>query len=450
MASVFWDRGIDFPYPGLACGNPVLTMRRMEASPSYLRRNYVLSALEGGFFMGGMAFLSMESVMPAMIHDLGGPGWSVSLVPVLFMLGFCWPQVLGAVVVERFRRMKPLVVGMGAIQRLPYLLTGLFFLTAGDNHPEAVVVLAVITPFIMSTLGGLQGSAYFEMVTRIVPVRRTASMWAIRNVMMGISGILAGIVIKSLLESYPGIKGYGILHLITFFMMLVSLILMTGIRETNIPEEEKPDPASFRTGFAAFWREWKGNPSLVRFIITRMLFMMVFAAVPFASVRAVVITGSGAGILGLLVLTQMIGFITGNVFTGLLGDRLGVRLPMLLGRALLLLGLVTLPFAAQPWHFMLVYGFLGIGIGSAQVGDLTMVIDFAPGVRRKFFYAVMSLLAVPGLLAAFMTSAALQYLEMGFYLACLVSITGILASLFFLFRLDDPRRSAIGSPSVTQ
>lgn len=393
--------------------------------------------------MSGMAFLSMESVMPAMIHELGGPSWAISLVPILFILGFCWPQVLGAVVVERLRRMKPLIVGMGFVQRLPYLFTGVYFVTVGEAHPEAVVALAVLTPFVMSTLGGLQGSAYFELVTRIVPVRRTASMWAIRNVMMGVAGILAGVIIQTLLDRYPGVMGYGILHLITFAMMLVSISLITTIRETNLPEEGKPEPASLRSGLRAFNEEWRRNPSLVRFVWTRMLFMLVFVAIPFASVEAVERTGRGPAIVGMLVLAQMAGFIVGNIFAGLLGDRHGVRLPMLLGRALLLVGLGLLPFSDQVWQFMVVYGCIGIGISSAQVGDLTMVIDFAPQERRKFFFAVMSLWVVPGLLSASFISALLQYTRHGFPLACLVSIAGVGWSLLHLYRLDDPRRRAM-------
>ncbi|MEX0331255.1 MAG: MFS transporter [Puniceicoccaceae bacterium] len=405
----------------------------------YLRKNYVLSSLEGGFFMGGMSFLSMESVMPAMVHDLGGPGWAISISPVLFILGFCWPQIFSALWAERMRLMLPMVKIVGLIQRLPYLLTGLFLILAGENHQELSVTLAILTPFIMSSLGGLQGAAYFEIITRIVPVRRTASMWAIRNIIMAVMGILAGFIIKGILEVYPGVHGYGILHLIVFGLMMLSLGLIFLLKETNAPEEQKPDPVTLRTGFAAFTKQWRDNPSLGYFIVTRFLFMLIFVVVPFLSVRAIERTGLATSFVGLLVICQMLGFIGGNVLSGYMGDKRGVRLPMIAGRVILLAAIVLVLAADSQWTFMTVFFCLGFGLSTGQVGDMTMVIDFAPSYRRKFFYGVTGTLVIPGILAASIISAILQYVPNGFYYACLASGLGIAVSLRILLKVRDPR-----------
>jgi MFS family permease len=409
--------------------------------PQFKGRNYVLSALEGGLFMGGMSFLSMEAVMPAMIRDLGGAPWAISLAPVLFIIGFGWPQVFSALWVERMRRMKPMLLSLGIIQRSVYLLVGLLLLLAGRDHPRLAVTAAFLAPFAMSTLGGIQGSAYFEFITRIVPVRRMASMWAIRNILMAVSGILAGFIIKWLLEACPGAPGYGILHLIAFTMMMGSLGVLSLIRETHVPEDTRQDPVSFRSGFSAFGKQWRENPSLGLFIVTRMLFMLVFVAIPFLSLRAIDRTGAQTSLVGLLVATQMVGFIAGNAMSGYLGDRYGVRIPMLLGRIILITALGGVLIATSQWQFMAVFFCIGFGISTAHVGDLTMVIDFAPPPRqrRKFFFAVMGVLIVPGVLSAALISAALQYLDHGFHVACLVSSVALVLSLVLLYRLKDPR-----------
>ena len=371
--------------------------------------------------MGGMSFLSMESVMPAMVHDLGGPGWAVSISPVLFIIGFCWPQIISALLAERMRLMLPMVKIMGILQRLPYLFTGIFLIVAGKDYPQIAISLAILTPFIMSSLGGLQGAAYFELITRMVPIRRTASMWANRNIIMAIIGILAGFIIKGILEIYPGTSGYGILHLITFAMMLVSIGLIFLLRETNAPVEQKADPVTIRVGFDAFKEQWRTRPSLVRFIITRFLFMMIFIVVPFLSIRAIERTGLTTSFVGLLVICQMLGFIAGNILAGYLGDKRGVRWPMIIGRVVLLMAIALVLAASSQWAFMLVFFCLGFGLSTGQVGDMTMVIDFAPTYRRKFFYGVMGTLVIPGILSAAIISAVLQYLPHGFYLACLAS-----------------------------
>ncbi len=389
--------------------------------------------------MGSMQFLSMESVMPSMLHEMGGPGWAVSLSSALFILGFTWPQILSAIWVERMRRMKPLIMTLGVIQRLPYLATGLFLIFYGEAYPNLALYVAFATPFLMSSLGGFQGAAYFELISRMIPIRRNASMWAIRNLMMAGSGIAAGFIIKELLDSYPGSTGYGILHIITFSMMLISIGLLSQVTETNIPEVAKQDPVCFRSGFQVFFRQWRENPSLGRFVITRMLFMMIFVLIPFLSVQAIDKTGQPASLVGIMVTAQMIGYIAGNLISGYLGDRFGTKKPLLLGRLLMITGILMAPFSTQVWQFLYIFLCLGIGLSTAQVGELTMVFDFAPAHRRKFFFAVMALLIVPGVLSASVISALLQYVPNGFLIACAISGAGCAGSLFFLLRLQDPR-----------
>ena len=389
--------------------------------------------------MGGMQFLSMESVMPAMMHDLGGPGWAVALGPGLFIVGFTWPQIISAIWVERMRTMKPMIMIMGVIQRMPYLLAGLFLLLYGNTYPRTAMYIALATPFLMSTLGGFQGAAYFELISRMIPIKRTASMWAIRNLLMAGFGILAGFVIKETLDSHQGTAGYGILHLIVFTMMMISMALLSKVKETNIPEFRKQDPVCLRSGFKVFRIQWQSNPSLRRFIITRILFLMVFVLIPFLSIRAIDQTGQSAGLVGRLVTAQMIGYIAGNVVSGYLGDKLGVRWPMLLGRILMIAGIFASPLSIHVWQFMAIFFCLGFGLSTGQVGDLTMVFDFAPEHRRKFFFAVMGFLVVPGVLSASLISAVLQYIPDGFLIACLISGLAVVVSLFYLLAMKDPR-----------
>lgn len=410
--------------------------------PSF-RRNYFLTSVEGSFFMGGIAFLSMEAVMPAMVKELGGPNWAIAIAPVLMIIGFGWPQVISALWVERMLAMKPFIVRLGFIQRLPYLATAVLLLLWGADYPNLAVASVIIAPLLTASVGGIIGAAYFELVTRMIPVNRVASMWAIRNSLFAIFGIAAGIIIKWILDIYPGVVGYGILHFMAFGMLVVSFVILIYLKEDNLPETKPTDPISFRIGFEAFINQWRTNPSLGMFVITRILYLFIFVAVPFLSIRAIEITGSASSLLGMLVVPQMVGSISGNFMMGYLGDRGGVRLPMLLGRYISIAAIVGALFSQAPWHFMVVFFLLGMGIGTGHIGDITLIIDFAPPKRRKFFYGVMGLLVLPGPLIAVVISTVLRDLDDGFYLACCISIIAILLSLIYLKRLKDPRTEPV-------
>jgi hypothetical protein len=357
------------------------------------------------------------------------------------IVGFGWPQVFSALWVERLRAMKPFIIKFALVQRIPYFLTGAFLLIFGKDHPVIVIGAVLLAPFLTSSIGGILGAAYFELVSRMIPVHRVASMWAIRNSLFAIFGIMAGFLIKWCLDRFPGVEGYGILHLMAWGMLMMSFLVFYTLKEDNLPESAPTDPLSLETGFAAFRNQWRENPSLGRFVITRILFLFIFTAVPFLSIRAIEVTGSASSLLGMLVIPQMVGGIAGNLLVGYLGDRGGVRLPMLLGRITSIASLLAVLVAIDTWHFMAVFFLLGIGINTAHVGDITMVIDFAPPKRRKFFFAVMGVLMLPGPLAAAAISAGFRYLEYGFHAACITSIAAIVISLFILHRVKDPRHA---------
>jgi hypothetical protein len=347
--------------------------------------------------------------------------------------------------VERIYRMKPMVISIGFAQRSPYLVAGLFLIFFGKEHPGISLILVFLAPLLSSTLGGIQGSAYFELLTRMIPVNRTASMWAIRNILWALFGISAGFIIKLVLDRYPGTMGYGILHLCTLSMMMVSILLFSFVKEDNIPDHRNLPKLTFREGFASVSRLCQKNPSIIRFVLTRMFSTSIFVVVPFLAIRAIDRTGEPSSLVGLLVLIQMVGFISGNVLAGYLGDRMGTRIPMLLARIALLIIVLFGPFAVEVWHFMAIFFLLGFGLSTAQVGDLTMVFDFAPKIRRKFFYAVMATLLLPGVLTSSLLSALLLNMEGGFSIACIIAVVGLAFSLQQLYKLRDPRRTGIAS-----
>ena len=55
------------------------------------KRNFAIHSLEGGLYMGGIAFLSAESVLPTMVNSRGGSEWLVALMPSLMAMGFFTP-----------------------------------------------------------------------------------------------------------------------------------------------------------------------------------------------------------------------------------------------------------------------------------------------------------------------------------------------------------------------
>jgi len=196
-----------------------------------IRWNYIAHAIEGGLYIGGLSFVAANSVLPRIVEILGGPAWVISLTPILTMLGFNLLPVFNAHRIEMLERVKPVLLLTGIFQRIPYLFAGLAIYFLGVKHPHAALWFVVLVPLLSGLFGGLISTAWQELVAKTVPNRRRASVFALRNIISSMIGITAGGIIAAVLNWMPGIRGYGLLHLITFVFLALSYVVFVHIRE---------------------------------------------------------------------------------------------------------------------------------------------------------------------------------------------------------------------------
>jgi MFS family permease len=162
--------------------------------PPHLQRNFLAHCLEGGFYMAGLVFVMLETVLPSFVQSLGGAPWLISIMPALLPATFNMLGLFIAPLVERMHQFKTFVCTFGALQRLPYLVAGLLMLLVpmSDNTLLWVVMLA---PLLSGLVGGIGVQAWMEMVTRMIPPNRRASGWAIRYQISNAIGLVAGVVV---------------------------------------------------------------------------------------------------------------------------------------------------------------------------------------------------------------------------------------------------------------
>jgi MFS family permease len=404
-------------------------------------RNYLAHSIEGGFFMGGLAFVAAATVMPAMISLLGGPDWLVSLMPVMMMLGFSWPPLLFAHRVEQLYWMKPFLMITSVLQRLPYLLAGIFLFWFADSHPQFALICAASAPFISGSIGGISVCAWQELTVRVIPVNRRASGMAIRKIIASMTGLLAGGIIKTVLDEHPGAEGLGILHFYAFACLAISFFIFATIRETKPlpPHPDKPT-RSFAENMRSLPGLIRNNPCYRRFILVKLLGLSIFIPAPFLAIHALETTGSEPGLLGTLVVAQMIGTMTGNTLAGWIGDRKGARSLLITSRLLLILLCVGTLFVTQSFGFIAVFFLFGLGLGFGEVGENTLALEIVPEGRRPTCLALLYAVAFVGMLSTAAVSTLLKkttgIIQPSLILAAVCLTTGLLTVL----RIKEPRR----------
>src|SRR5262245_46502716 len=97
-------------------------MKSPHPEQRLVRWNFVANVCDGGLFAMAMSFVSLQTVLPVFVKKIGGSSVAVGLIPVLWTVGFNFPQIFVANFGQHFVHKKPLVLATAMLQRIPWLL----------------------------------------------------------------------------------------------------------------------------------------------------------------------------------------------------------------------------------------------------------------------------------------------------------------------------------------
>lgn len=407
--------------------------------PQVVRRNFICHCLEGGLYMGGVAFLQPETVMPKMVEQLGGRSAIIAIMPAILPAAFAMAGLFVSPLVERLTNFKLWVMSFGLLQRLPYLITGLVLWFWQDAGPW-LLPLVVLTPVVSGLIGGVGAVAWMEMVTRMVPERVRAAGWAARYITQACIGMVAGAVIHQVLTHAPGQRGYAMLHLITFGFLLLSWLSQSFMRE--LPESHPYHPPH-SGNYWSYLRSLPGllgeQPQLLKLIAARFTGMGYLMVVSFLTLHALHTTGRPAADVGIFVSIQYISTILGSMLAAWMGYHKGGKMLLILSRIICITLCVWASLTHSFGGFSAAFFILGFGQFLDKVGDLTLAAELCPPERRSTLQAVLGFCNVWALMLATSLGGVIYSLSGSFYLvACLAAVMSAI-SILILRGIPEPR-----------
>ena len=421
--------------------SPVVLPYGTEDRSSDLRHNYRAHAIEGGLFIGGLAFVNATTLLPTIVNELHGPTFLVSLMPVIMGVGFLLPPIFTAHWIQRLPRYMPLLMVTGLVQRLPYLLAGLAILFAANSLPLLALAAVVLAPFVSGLMGGISVTAWQQLFANTVPENRRSSLFAWRYLLASLLGIAAGYVAKLTLDAYPNTTGYAILHFATFASVMASYGIFALIREPRV----EVHPAARDVGLI---ENLRAMPALVRYDRTFALFLLarffrngINILTPFLAIHARSVLGQREEYLGQLLAAQMVGAILGNAFSGYVGDRVGGKITMLVGSTVLVVLSAWAALASANAEFQVIFFLYGFGFFASEVGNMSLSLEICRMENRSSYLAIGSLINLPAMLLASWVSAALWEPGHRFVLLAGLTVACLVLSVAFLLPIRDPWHS---------
>lgn len=371
----------------------------------YGRRNYLLYLIEGGAFIGAVGFINPHTLLPSLILDQNGPEWLAALAPSLMVMGMFTVPILSYRIVEKLNRYKPFAVLLGFGQRFVYLIAAITLLYQKDNPLVTVVVIAM-TPLLSGAIGGLALTAWQQCYMGAIPPKRRASNFAIRFLIGGLMGVLAGKVIEWTLEKNPGHVGYGHLHLYAAVFLFISLFAFVFIKErpdydVASSTEKLPSKTTSNKGKLA---DLFATKERRRFWPALFLMHCMYLLVPFYAVGIRLKFEESASFLGVLAFWQMLGSSLGNLSAGIIGDKFGGRLTFMIGALFFALFVLPAGFVTNPVQAKILYMGYGFFMMVCIIGKDTRIMELAPADNRSFYLSIAALVSMLGMLSSSMVS----------------------------------------------
>ena len=378
--------------------------------------------------------------MPPVVQSLGGPVWLVSLIPALMLIGFRLPPIFIAHHIESMRQFKPLLLGIGILQRAPYGVAAGVLLWA-DRAPMAAIAAVALSPFLSGLFGGLGLTAWQQLVLKTVPEGKRPSLFGIRfGIACGI-GIVAGKTIAFVLSRYPGMTGYAILHLCAFLVLMLSYAVFSATRE---PHDSNPPPE--RT--LGFREQMLGLPTLLgsdrqflRLLVARFFLCGTFVLSPFLAIYCQGVLNEAPSFLGKLVVFQMLGAIIGSGIAGWLGNRFSSKVAVLFGIVLFIGMTAWSTVACTPLEWEGIFFLFGFAFFASEVGNNSLGLEMGPVAKRATYLAIGALVYLPGMLCASAVSTLIWRGHHRFDLLAIATILWLVISGVILIPLREPRHA---------
>ncbi|MHB1296164.1 MAG: MFS transporter [Anaerolineae bacterium] len=412
------------------------------------RLNILAFAGEPGFFISGMSFVSLTTVIPAFVMALTGSDLAVGVATGLTTGVFLLPQLYVAGIVTRLRRKKPLTVGAVWIGRPLFLVLALAIWLLGTEHPVATYAVLLLGLVLIQTAEAVQAVPWLDLLAACIPPTQRGRVLGAAQIMGGLGGIGAGLAIGYVLgENSPFAfpDNYAVLFVAAGLTMILSACAMLLIQEPE-PRPSTEKPPALRQVLGMLPRILVRDRAFLRLAVVRMLADMVSMASAYYVLFGTQRAGLGLAAAGYFAAAQVVGSLIAGLLMAYLQDRSGplVHLRTIVSLSLVppLLALASAPLqswlgASNLYVYLAVFFFLGLYSGSSVWPFFNWTLEHAPEADRPLYVGISNTLGAIAMLAP----------PLGGWIASRASYPPVfalaivcgLAALIVAAKLPDPR-----------
>ncbi len=432
----------------------------LAVPPSESRRSFILNAINGSLFNFAetlmdpnlvlvwlVSALTSSNLLIAAIGTIGAGSW---FLPQLFLSG--WVQSKPrTIVIYRWAASIRIATWLVLVASLWWI-----------EDRGLLLIAFFIFYTVMKLMAGTAGLPFMEVTAKTIPPWWRGRLFATRQLLGGMLGLVAGWLVKWLLgqDGLPFPRNYAAIILIAAVAGSLALLIFSLIHEPPTPN---PRPAApVREQIRRGWAALKEDLDFRYFTLGRMSLFFGMIAIPFFTIVARKVLQAPPEAAGDYILIATLTALIFNYPFGILVDRRGKRWGMLVAAvgwgltslfALLLVitatrgWLTTLPFPAYRLAYPLFF-LRGFFTPFDRLAGYNLLLELAPERDRILYLGFANTLFGLVLLLSTVGGKLVDRFGLGGIFVLSLAMNGMAAYFFYRVRKGGPVQAPTGTAQV--
>jgi len=363
------------------------------------KRNFFANVMDAGFWFFGDSFAAAYTIMPVFMSTLTDSPILIGLIPALEGAGWFLPQLFLAKHLEGRNRRLPLVLKLGALDRLPFLLLAIGALFILKLDKNVAIALFLVIYVIKTFSAGLGALPWQELIATVIPVSHRGRYWGLSMILgklMGVAGaVITGLLLTNL--AYP--KNYAAMFGLGFVGVSISYIFINLNIEPEIERSISPANKELNL-WGRMGKILSRDKNFLFFLINRCFVFLSSMGLGFITVYGIQQFDLPLSYSAFFTIIMLVAEIIGFSIWGSLGDNKGYKRILELSNLFLILGLVILIIQKSTWGLYLAFGIISFAHSGEFIADQNIAMEFSSEDDRPTYIGMSKTLTGPFLLFA--------------------------------------------------
>jgi MFS family permease len=400
-----------------------------------LRQNIHAHIWDGALFGLAMTFVSVQTILPVYLQEIGGSMIVIGSVPVLWNIGMNLPQIFFLRFTHRADVAIPALLRYGLLHRVMFLIVGVFtFIAVPSIYAAKLGMLLLLMTAITGSLGV---PPWFQVFTKTTPVTLRGRVIALRQLLSAICGVLAGALVSFILAAISFPMNFSMLFCIAFAISMVSYYFLTRLRESASPASTTVEP-----DLASLLKQGKnivrGDHNFRNFLIADGMILISLTATAFYAVYGLEKFHHAVSYTGIFTTVMMGSMVAANILFGYLADHRGHKINLIIFALSLAAASVIAVIATSNVIFCLVFVCMGCAVSVQGISRMSFVAELCSEELRPLYIALTNTLTAPAVFFGIVAGVLIR----GYgYEPILVAygIIGVAAAVWLELKVQEPR-----------